>query len=501
MAEKRVIIIGAGLAGLATGIYAQMNGYQAEIFEHANQPGGVSATWKRKNFIIDGGIHFYMGFRPGQPVNDIYRELGVYQAEQYREMDIYARFLDPAEDRTVELTRDLDRFAADLKALSPADTRFIDRIILAAKAFKGANFGAPFAKPPELNRIWDTAKMVLSMRKTLKYYTGGYYSQAINKATEDLEDPWLRGIIEHIFLPDVPVWFMLLILGMLADGNMALRLDGSAGFAKALEKRFTDLGGQVTYRAKVEEIIVENDRAAGIRLADGEEHRTDRVVSAADGYSTIFELLKGRYVNDEIRDRYSNWPLFNPVVMISYGISREFRQDPWMIVLRAARDISAGYLTHQWISTRIFNYSPVFSPSGKTVIQVMAESAWQPWLKLRDDIAAYKAEKQRVAAQILDGFTSIWPGIDRQVEMIDVATPYTYWRYTFNRQGAYEGFAITPDSVRTKIYRTLPGLNNFYLAGQWVAPGGGVIPSLMTGKHAAMMLCHHDGKRFGTIMT
>ncbi len=66
MAGKKVIIIGAGLAGLATGIYAQMNGYDAHIFEHGNQPGGVSATWKRTGFMIDGGIHFYMGYRPRQ---------------------------------------------------------------------------------------------------------------------------------------------------------------------------------------------------------------------------------------------------------------------------------------------------------------------------------------------------------------------------------------------------------------------------------------------------
>ena len=48
MTGNKVIIIGAGLAGLATGIYAQMNGYKAHIFEQASKPGGVSATWKRK---------------------------------------------------------------------------------------------------------------------------------------------------------------------------------------------------------------------------------------------------------------------------------------------------------------------------------------------------------------------------------------------------------------------------------------------------------------------
>ena len=54
MSEKKVIIIGAGLAA---GIYARMNGYQAQIFEHANQPGGVSVAYRRNDYTIDAGIH------------------------------------------------------------------------------------------------------------------------------------------------------------------------------------------------------------------------------------------------------------------------------------------------------------------------------------------------------------------------------------------------------------------------------------------------------------
>jgi len=61
-----VIIIGAGLGGVSTGIYAQANGYQCRIFEHGRHPGGVAAEWKRHGYTIGGGIHFYMGYRPGR---------------------------------------------------------------------------------------------------------------------------------------------------------------------------------------------------------------------------------------------------------------------------------------------------------------------------------------------------------------------------------------------------------------------------------------------------
>ncbi len=100
-------------------------------------------------------------------------------------------------------------------------------------------------------------------------------------------------------------------------------------------------GARVTYKATVEEILVEESplpdvgrgrgrgsRAVGVRLADGSEHRADVVISAADGYSTIFKMLGGRYVNDKIEHRYKNWKLIRPLVMISFGVAREFTGEP-----------------------------------------------------------------------------------------------------------------------------------------------------------------------------
>lgn len=57
---KSLIIIGAGLAGLSTGCYSQMNGCQTHIFKHHTKPGGVATCWKRNGYTIDGGIHFLM---------------------------------------------------------------------------------------------------------------------------------------------------------------------------------------------------------------------------------------------------------------------------------------------------------------------------------------------------------------------------------------------------------------------------------------------------------
>ncbi|MGD8489293.1 MAG: NAD(P)/FAD-dependent oxidoreductase, partial [Anaerolineae bacterium] len=71
MDRETVIIIGAGLAGLSAGCFAQMNGYRSRIFEHHSRPGGVAAAWKRGEYLIDGGIHFVMAHKPGTGLHEL----------------------------------------------------------------------------------------------------------------------------------------------------------------------------------------------------------------------------------------------------------------------------------------------------------------------------------------------------------------------------------------------------------------------------------------------
>lgn len=495
MSKSSVIIIGAGLSGLAAGIYAQQNGYQGTIFEHGRHPGGVAAQWKRQGYVIDGGIHFYMGFRPGGADHELYRQLGIYQAEQFEEMFNYGRFVDAGNGHDLDITQDLDGVAAHMKRISPQDAAFIDKFFKGAKAFRGSNLVTSMQKPPEMNRWWDILRMMFSMRKTLRYYSG-WYLRPMAAVTEKLHDPWLRHVFRNLFLPEVPVVFVMIILGALAGGNMAIRKDGSGGFARALEQRYLDLGGQVVYASTAEKILIEKDQAMGVHLANGETYHADHIVSAADGYSTLYDLLGGRYLTSELKKLHAEWPLFKPIVLVNFGVARSLAQEPSIMMLKPKAKISAGYLASDCWVIRIFNYSPDCAPAGKTVLQVMIESQWQPWKDIREDKDAYKTEKENLAKQVLAGLNEVWPGIEEQVDMTNVATPYTWWRYTRNRRGAYEGFAITGKIFSTNVKRMLPGLDRFYMAGQWVVPGGGVLPTLMTGKHAAMLICRRDGKPF-----
>ena len=105
MAEKSIIIIGAGLAGLATGCYARMNGYRALILEHHSDPGGVAKAWQHKDYLIDGGVHYLMGHRPGSACYNLYQELGIFKNRKFPDLKDYVHFIDEPTGNRVSFTK------------------------------------------------------------------------------------------------------------------------------------------------------------------------------------------------------------------------------------------------------------------------------------------------------------------------------------------------------------------------------------------------------------
>jgi phytoene dehydrogenase-like protein len=89
-----------------------------------------------------------------------------------------------------------------------------------------------------------------------------------------------------------------------------------------------------------------------------------------------------------------------------------------------------------------------------------------------------------------------FPGLARNIERFDVATPATFVRYTNNWRASYEGWLPTPRILGRRIRYTLPGLKNFFMAGHWVIPGGGLPSAALSGREVAQMICAESGKTF-----
>ncbi|PKM82741.1 MAG: NAD(P)/FAD-dependent oxidoreductase [Firmicutes bacterium HGW-Firmicutes-14] len=495
MDSKSIIIIGGGLAGLSAGCYAQMNGYSSGIFELHSLPGGVCTAWKRHGYTMDSCIHWLMSCKPGSSFYPLYRELGVMDGSPIQPITEFASFLDEKTGQTLSVTSDLNKLGEDMKSISPEDTAVIDELIRCSKALQGFDSGIP--KPPELSGAADTLKMLWKFRRVLKYLFR--YGMPVEELAGRFNHPFLQQCIKNIFLPTMPAYFLFAILGQLADGQLCRYQGGSLSFSEAIAARYADLGGTVTYNTEVAEILVEDDTAVGIRLSDGTEHRADIVISAADGHSTIFNMLGGRYIDTALVHRYDNWPLFSGLIICSFGVARSFAGESPAKTILLDNPLDTGCKRPDSLLLRILNYDPSLAPDGKTVVQVVLESDFDYWNELYKDNDRYTAQKTRISNQVLAWLESLYPGVTSQVEVADAATPYTYWRYTRNFKGSYEGWMMTPETIRTQIPKTLPGLKSFYMAGQWVEPGGGIPPALYSGRNVIQIICKQDGKRFTAV--
>ncbi|MDD5647162.1 MAG: NAD(P)-binding protein, partial [Candidatus Bipolaricaulis sp.] len=75
MRDRSIVIIGAGMGGLAAGIHGQSSGYRTAIYEAHTVPGGQAATWTRRGYSFDGCVHHLFGCQPGSRLYELWSEL------------------------------------------------------------------------------------------------------------------------------------------------------------------------------------------------------------------------------------------------------------------------------------------------------------------------------------------------------------------------------------------------------------------------------------------
>jgi phytoene dehydrogenase-like protein len=497
---RSIIIIGAGIAGLSAGCYGQMNGYQTQIFELHDKPGGLCTAWKRKGYTFDGCIHWLVGSKDGSAMNAIWRELGAAQGREMVDHDEYLR-VEGLDGKTFVVYTNVDRLRQHMKELAPADAKEIDRLCNAIRRFTHLDEvtagGSGF-----LGRVWAGLRMLPFMPAMARYSRLSAQDLAAR-----FSDPFLREAFSAAFgMADMPAIFIPMMLAWMHNRDAGYPIGGSLEFARAIERRYLALGGQIHYRSRVAEILVETgagggDRAAGVRLADGTEHRADVVVSAADGHATIFDMLKGKYVSDEVRRYYDEWPIFQPIVQVSLGVARDLSDEPHTLVLPLRKPIVIAGEERTQMTVKHYGYDPTMAPPGKSAVTLIFPSNHAYWQSLSAEPERYEAEKKDIAIKVIDQLEDRFPGIGDQVEVVDVATPLTYERYTGNWQGSMEGWLPTAETMGLtaagkSMDKTLPGLERFYMVGQWVEPGGGLPPAATSSRNVIRALCNQDDKTF-----
>lgn len=278
--SKRVAVVGAGIAGLAAGVYARQSGFDVTVFESHAIPGGASTSWSRKGYLFEGGMHWLTGSSPKTALNAVWNEIGALDAE----VPIYVR--DPFlayefEGRTVYLYRDVDRLEEHLLDVAPEDARQIRRLVKDVRAFMKVSMpvfdlkGVKAAVPRKAG-MGEMLAMLPAMARM-----PAYANQTARAFADRFSNPLLRTLFASMVGEDMSAMGLAFTLATLAAGDGGYPLGGSLAMARRVAETLERLGGRIEYRSLVEQVAVRDGRAVGV-VVDGEERAFDAVIVTQD---------------------------------------------------------------------------------------------------------------------------------------------------------------------------------------------------------------------------
>jgi phytoene dehydrogenase-like protein len=494
---KKVLVVGAGISGLSAASYLQRNGFDTEIFEQHSLPGGLCTSWRRGDYTFDGCIHWLVGSGPSSNMHEIWKELGAGDLS-YVEWDVWT-VIHLSDGGSFTVYADPERLEEEMLRLAPDDRAAASLVKENIRGWQKLDFPvAPDKMPPdELLAFRAQTPSLQSLMEWSKRPRSDFLSL--------FESAKLREAFGVLFSDYVPEGFspgaLFMILGCMAKRSAGYPIGGSLAFARAIESKYLGLGGELRYGYRVDAILVESDKAIGIRGAPGEV-RGDYVISAADGRDTLKRLLGGRYAHPDLEASFteeSSGPLRRgpSAILVCLGLAGDFSTLPFgqSFPLREPLILESGALTLARLGVRLFSFDPTLAPPGKTAAVVHIDTRNDPYwtgLKQRDP-AAYAAEKQAMAEKVIAALDPFIPGFKDCMETVDVVTPSTFIRYTGSWHGSYVGWV---GAGGASLRKTIDGLDHFYMVGQWVNPGGGLPACGADGRNLAKAICELEGLSF-----
>ena len=318
--KKKAIVIGSGFGGLSAAIRLAARGHDVEIFEKRDKLGGRAYVYEMDGFKFDGGPTVITA--PFM-FDDVFAAAG-------RRREDYVTFVpcDPFyrifnhEGRQFNYNGDEDYILSQIEQWSPDDKVGYKKFMDTTKAIFEKGF-IELADKPFLS-FMDMLKVAPDLIKMQSYLSVHSY------VAKFVKDEFLRRCFSfHPLLVggnpfDVPSIYAM-IHYLEREWGIHYAMGGTGAIVSGMAKLFKELGGRIHLNADVDEILIEQKRAAGIRLKNGTIHRADDVISNADVAFTyrnmIPETHRRKYTNNKIdRMRYS-MSLF----VIYFGTKRRYR--------------------------------------------------------------------------------------------------------------------------------------------------------------------------------
>lgn len=514
-----VVIIGAGISGLTSaGLFSRL-GYRVCILEMDARPGGYIAGFKRLDYRFDSAIHWLNQCGPNGLITKAFQFIG-HDFPKCEVQHLVRRY--KLDDMDYLVTTNVDDFMNELIRDFPEDEKGIRRFFRDAK-----RIGKSFVNFTDINRNMSTMGLfekALRGMKMLKFvipfiphisYSGDEgVKKGLKKYFTNEKLMRLFGAEHDLLSCLIPIaWAHIQDFQYPPKG-------GSQTFAEWLAHVTYEYNNEIRFQSKVKEIILENNKAVGVRFDQKKKSEVQEVygkyIVAACDVETLYEkMLPKGIVPDKRLNVLKKAELYASAVTLSIALdctaeSLGFGKEMYYIADGGTSrdDLGNGNPATSGIhvvasSTR----DTSMAPEGKGTLTIFIPgwldkfNNWGTTVNDKGELErgeAYKDLKNEVSNIVIDRVDKKFGlNLREHIVYLDIATPVTHLRYTGNRGGTMMGARPGKANMQARVAHYKTPVENLFLSGHWAELGGGIPVAVRAALNSTLLILKkEDRKKF-----
>lgn len=483
-----VVVIGSGLGGLTAAALLARSGKDVLVIERHDRPGGYAHSFRRPPYHFDSSVHLTSGCEPvtypgGGAIHRVLEAVGVREQCEFLRVDPFCDAVFPGLHLSAPVG--LEAFCKTLREKFPNEAG-IEGLLEVCRRIRDE-----VACAQDVLAAGDGLRIQKEL-PTLFRYRRATLAEVMD---EFLRDEKLKAAFATLWpylgLPPSKISFLYwstMLAGFITDG--AFYCKGSfQNFANALVKAIRRDGGEVLLKTPVRRIVVEEGRACGVLLENGQKIAASVVISNADATQTIEELVGAQHFPASYAKRFQKMEASLSAFVVYLATDLPLHEGPYGHETFFYQDFDHDQNYAQTCAGKIAWFSatiptlvdPSLAPVGEHLMILTTLMAY-------DIGRSWREAKGEYQETLLDQAEKYFPGLRAHLRFVESASPRTMERYTRNSHGSVYGWNVSPDQVGPSRMNNQSPLEGLYFAGHWTEPGGGVYGVVLSGIRSAQQV-------------
>ncbi len=488
VSDYQVVVIGAGLGGVASAALLAKNGFKTLLLEQSDTVGGCCSTFENQGYRFDTGATMVM---IREPLEAIFRRLGKEMGDFLKLIPCDPIYAVRAFDGTrFAVPADLDQASEMIASIAPEESNGWKEFARAGRELAlrlGEIIGTP------ANSVSEVLRMQLRSPETFRYLLLSLRS-AQGLTLRYLRNPVLQSIVAfQSYFAGAPPELGLgpsCFLVLSEHQGVYYPRGGMISVPASILKAAEEFNLEVALERKVERILLEGGRARGVLLEDGTEIIADIVVSNVNAKVTYLKMIGPENLPRWAVKAISSYQLAMAYPMVYLGLDAEPPLEAHHLISTASMERSNQVWNEyyklglippgdNWMLSWPTESDPSLAPEGHHILSF----AWRgpaPYAPLGENWDRLRESLGDGAIRVLE--REVMPDIRKHIEVVEVSTPLDFERRLLCPQGAVYGLFF--DLFSAAMFRPHPRsrvVRNLYLAGASTCLGGGVPTALASG--------------------